>query len=320
MKPNSKIYVAGHNGLLGSAIMRRLTAAGYKNTIGLSHDHLDLCETRDVFRFFHRERPEYVFLAAARVGGVCSNDGKEAEFLAQNLQIQMNVIEGAHRHGAKKLLFMGSACVYPRDAAQPVREDSLLTGPLEPSNEWYALAKIAGLKLCQAYRKQHGSDFISCMPTNLYGPGDKYDLTSSHVLPALIRKFHEAKMKGNNVVCWGTGSPTREFLYSDDCADACITLMKYYNATAPVNIGGCNALTISGLAVRIAAAVGFSGDIEWDKSKPDGTPRRALDGSKMAALGWSPKIGLSEGLRRTYRDFLYTGLTPHSKQIYDSMR
>lgn len=320
MKHNSKIYVAGHNGLLGSALMRRLASAGFKNTLGLSHDHLDLCDTQAVQSFFEREKPEYVFLAAARVGGVCSNDAHEADFLRDNLNIQTNILNAAHQHGVKKLLFMGSACVYPRDAKQPVREDSLLTGPLEPSNEWYALAKIAGIKLCQAYWKQHGSCFISCMPTNLYGPGDKYDLQSSHVLPALIRKFHEAKMRNESVTCWGTGSPTREFLYSDDCADACITLMQKYADPSPVNIGSGSPISIGDLATSIAAVVDFGGPVKWDDSKPDGTPLRALNGSKMQALGWKPRVKLCDGLGWAYRDFLDRELTPYGRKIYDNMR
>lgn len=320
MKSNSKIYVAGHNGLLGSALMRRLASAGFKNTLGLSHHHLDLCDASAVMRFFHHEKPEYVFLAVARVGGVCSNENHEADFLRDNLNIQTNVISAAHQHGVRKLLFMGSACAYPRDAAQPIREDSLLTGPLEPSNEWYALAKIAGLKLCQAYWKQHGSCFISCMPTNLYGPGDKYDLQSSHVLPALIRKFHEGKLKKENVVCWGSGSPTREFLYSDDCADACITLMQKYNRPSPVNIGSGHPISTGDLANSIAAVVGFGDAILWDSSKPDGTPLRALDGSKMEALGWKPRVKLCDGLGWTYRDFLDRQLAPHADKIYNSYR
>lgn len=320
MKHNSKIYVAGHNGLLGSAIVRRLAAQGFKNTIGLSHDHLNLCNDHDVNSFFRRERPEYVFLAAARVGGVCSNEAHEAEFLRDNLRIQTNVIDSAHIFGVKKLLFTGSACVYPRNTEQPIKEDSLLTGLLEPSNEWYALAKIAGVKLCQAYRRQFGSDFISVMPTNLYGPGDKYDLKSSHVLPALIRKFHEAKMKGNHVVCWGSGSPTREFLYSDDCADACILLMQKYSEESPVNVGTGCPFSICELANSIAAVIEFRGTIKWDTSKPDGTPRRALDISKIIGLGWRPKVKLCDGLGWTYRDFLDNQLTPHAHKIYDSMR
>lgn len=320
MKKNSKIYVAGHRGLLGSAIVRQLRAKGFNNIVAQTHDALDLCETRDVLRFFHREKPEYVFLAAARVGGVCSNTGHEAQFLAQNLQIQMNVIEGAHRHGVKKLLFMGSACVYPKLATEPVREDSLLTGPLEPSNEWYAIAKIAGIKLCQAYWRQHGSCFISCMPTNLYGVFDHYDLKSSHVLPALIRKFHEARICRGAVTCWGSGAPTREFLYADDCADACITLMQKYNDPSPVNIGSGHPISIRDLATSIAAVVGFSGPIQWDVSKPDGTPQRALDGSKMLSLGWRPRVKLCDGLGWAYRDFLDRELAPHAKLIYDSQR
>lgn len=321
MKKNSKIYVAGHRGLLGSAIVRQLRAKGFNNIVAQTHDALDLCETRDVLRFFHREKPEYVFLAAARVGGVCSNTGHEAQFLAQNLQIQMNVIEGAHRHGVKKLLFMGSACVYPKLATEPVREDSLLTGPLEPSNEWYAIAKIAGIKLCQAYWRQHGSCFVSCMPTNLYGPGDSYDPKSCHVLPAMLSRFHNARiLRSAEVECWGTGSPTREFLYSDDCADACICIMQKYHDPEPINIGSGVPISICELAQACANTVGYRGSLAWDFSKPDGTPRRSLDGSKMHALGWAPKYSLIEGLQPTYQDFVDRQLAPHADKIYDPHR
>ena len=319
MNKDAKIFVAGHNGLVGSALVRRLRLAGYNNLVTASRQEVDLTWRSAVRGFYARENPEYVFIAAAKVGGVCSNDHNEATFLLDNLQIQNNLIEGAKDFHAKKLLFLGSACIYPRLAPEPVKEDSLLTGPLEPSNQWYALAKIAGLKLCQAYRRQHGCDFISCMPTNLYGPGDKYDLKSSHVLPALIRKFHEAKC-GNapSVTCWGTGAPRREFLYSDDCADACIALMERYSDESPVNIGTGADMTISELADAIAGTVGFTGQIRWDTSKPDGTPRRLLDNSKLAALGWKPKVNLVEGLRRTYRDY-FESLLPADK-IYDSFR
>jgi GDP-L-fucose synthase len=301
--------------------MRRLDSQGYINLHGMSHAHLNLCDKQAVNWFFNQAKPEYVFLAAARVGGVCSNNAHEADFLRDNLMIQTNVISAAHRFGVKKLLFMGSACVYPRLAPEPVNEDSLLTGPLEPSNQWYAIAKIAGIKLCQAYRRQHGCDFISCQPTNLYGPGDKYDLTSAHVLPALLRKFHEAKLANEKwVTCWGTGTPTREFLYSDDCADACIRLMEGYSDESPVNIGSGNPVSIHNLATAIANTVRFTNGLQWDKTKPDGTPHRALDGSKMKSLGWEPKISLMEGLRRTYADYLEHQLAPHAKVIFDNMR
>lgn len=321
MKKNSKIYVAGHRGLLGSAIVRQLKAKGFKNLVTATHDELDLTDEREVGDFFVEEAPDYVFLAAARVGGVCSNNNHEADFLRDNLLIQTNVIDAAHRCGVKKLLFMGSACVYPRQAEEPVREDSLLTGPLEKSNQWYAIAKIAGIKLCQAYWKQHGSCFVSCMPTNLYGPGDSYDKTSCHVLPAMLRRFHEARiLRSAEVECWGTGAPTREFLYSDDCADACITIMRKYHDPEPINIGSGVPVSICELAQACAKTVGYRGSLAWDINKPDGTPRRALDGSKMHSLGWAPKYSLIEGLQPTYQDFVDRQLTPHADKIYDSHR
>jgi len=321
MKKNSRIYVAGHRGLLGSAIVRQLRAQGFTNLISRSHSSLDLTWRAAVQNFFIEQKPEYVFIAAARVGGVCSNNNHEADFLFQNLQIQNNLIEASFKHGVKKLIFMGSACAYPRLAPEPIREDSLLSGPLEPSNEWYALAKIAGVKLCQAYRRQYGCDFISAMPTNLYGPGDKYDLTSAHVLPALLRKFHEAKLANDLWVrCWGTGNPTREFLYSDDCADACITLIEKYSDESPVNIGSGNPVSIRELASACANTVEYINGLEWDPSKPDGTPHRALDGSKMSALGWKPKHTLMDGLRLTYADYVDSLLEPHADKIYDDMR
>lgn len=304
MNLDSRIYVAGHRGLVGSALVRRLKDEGFKNIITFGHEEVDLRDEIQVSGMFRATLPHYVFLAAARVGGVCSNQRHEADFLLDNLRIQNNVISNADKVGVKKLLFLGSACIYPRLAREPVKESALLTGPLEPSNEWYALAKIAGLKLCQAYRRQNGRDFISCQPCNLYGLGDHYDPVSSHVLPALIRKFHEAKTAGSaTVTCWGSGRPRREFLYSDDMADACITLMRGYSDESPANIGTGADMTIGTLAGLIAEVVGFKGTILWDTSKPDGTPRRRLDTSKMDALGWEPKMELREGLQLTYADF-----------------
>lgn len=321
MNKDASIFVAGHNGLVGSAIVRALKSRGFNDIVTRSRDKLDLCDFQEVMRLIHSEHVEYVFLAAARVGGVCSNDHHEADFLLQNLQIQNNVLEASRFHGVKKLLFLGSACVYPRLAAEPVSEDALLSGPLEPSNQWYALAKIAGIKLCQAMRRQYGCNFISAMPTNLYGPGDKYDYTSSHVLPALIRKFHEAKLlQLPAVTCWGSGTPRREFIYSDDLAEACITLMESYEGESPVNIGTGRDITIRELAESIADVVGFGGSIQWDTSKPDGTPRRLLDNSKITALGWEQKIFLKQGLERTYADYVAHQLSPFADKIYDSMR
>lgn len=321
MNLHSKIFVAGHKGLVGSALVRALQAQGYYNVVTRSREQLDLTWRADVMNFYTAEKPEYVFIAAAKVGGVCSNERHEATFLLDNLSIQNNLIEGAQKFKVKKLLFLGSACVYPRDAAEPVTEDALLSGPLEPSNQWYALAKIAGLKLCQAMRRQYGCNFISAMPTNLYGPNDKYDSTSSHVLPALIRKFHEAKFNQiPAVTCWGSGTPRREFVYSDDLAEACVLLMESYDGEEPVNIGTGYDMTIRELAESIADTVGFGGSIHWDTGKPDGTPRRLLDISKISALGWKQRVFLREGLRRTYCDFVNQQLAPYADKIYDPMR
>lgn len=319
MNKNSKIYVAGSGGLLGSAIVRRLQRQGYENVLGFSSKKFDLTNPIDVEDLFDCFKPEYVFLAAARVGGVCSNNKHEADFLQDNLLIQTNVLRAAHWHGVKKLLFTGSACVYPRLAPNPILESDLLTGPLEPSNQWYAVAKIAGIKLCQAYWKQHGSCFISVMPTNLYGPGDHYDKESSHVLPAMLRRFHEAKMnKEREVICWGSGTPTREFLYSDDCADACITAMTGYDDIEPINIGSGHPVSISELATACANTVGFRGAIGWDNSRPDGTPLRRMSTCKMDMLGWSPRYSLMEGLKLTYADFVAQQIGP--ERIYDNAR
>lgn len=305
MEPNARIYVAGHRGLVGSAIVRRLERDGYRNLLTRSHAELDLQDERAVAAFFEAERPDYVFLAAARVGGIHANNAYPADFLRDNLQIQTNVIDAAYRAGCKKLLFLGSSCIYPKHAPQPIKEEYLLTGPLEPTNEWYAIAKIAGIKMCQAYRRQYGFLAISVMPTNLYGPNDNFDLKTSHVLPALIRKFHEAKESGaDSVTVWGTGSPRREFLHVDDLADACLFLMRHYDDDALINVGCGADLEIRELAELIRGIVGFEGRIEYDTSKPDGTPRKLLDISRIRALGWSARIPLDEGIRNTYAWFL----------------
>ncbi len=308
MKQDSRIYVAGHRGLVGSAIVRRLQAGGYRNLILRSHAELDLTNQEAVYRFFESEQPEYVFIAAARVGGIYANNTYPAEFVYQNIMIEANLIHAAWRHDVRKLLFLGSSCIYPKHAPQPMREEHLLTGHLEPTNEAYAIAKITGIKMCAAYNCQYGTNFMSVMPTNLYGPGDNYDPKNSHVLPALIRRMHEAKTKGQGeVVIWGTGSPRREFLYSDDLADACVFLMERHNAGDLgefVNIGVGSELTIRELAEIVAETVGFTGRLMFDTSKPDGTPRKLLDVSRMQAFGWTSKTGFREGIRRAYQDFL----------------
>lgn len=301
----SKVYVAGHRGLVGSAILRRLEAEGYENLVTRTRDELDLTDRRAVDAFFAEERPEYVFIAAAKVGGILANDTYPVEFLRDNLHIELNVIEAAHRHGARKLLFLGSSCIYPKFAPQPIKEEHLLTGELERTNEPYAIAKIAGIKLCQAYRKQHGADFVAVMPTNLYGPGDNFDLASSHVLPALIRKFHEARESdAPEVVVWGTGTPRREFLYVDDLADACVYLMDNYSGGEIVNIGVGEDVSIRELAELVREVVGYGGDISYDLTKPDGTPRKKLDVGRLRALGWEATVSLEEGVKRTYDWFL----------------
>src|SRR5437867_364583 len=273
MSAASRIYVAGHRGLVGSAIWRELERQGFRRLIGKTRGELDLLDTRAVEKFYSTEKPEYVFVAAAKVGGIKANDAQPAQFLYQNLQIQNNLIHGAYKVGAIKLLFLGSSCIYPKLAPQPLKEDYLLSGPLEPTNQWYAVAKIAGIKLCQAYRRQHGCDFISAMPTNMYGPGDNYDLQSSHVLPALIRKFHEAKATNSpTITCWGTGAPFREFLYADDLAQACLFLMQNYSDEQIINVGYGSDLSVRELAEIVKQIVGFQGQIIWDTSKPDGTP------------------------------------------------
>jgi GDP-L-fucose synthase len=305
MKPESSIFVAGHRGLVGSAIVRCLRAAGFENLVLRSRNELDLTRQNAVESFFAETRPEYVFFAAAKVGGILANDSFPAEFLQDNLVIQTNIIDAAYRNGTRKLLFLGSSCIYPKHAPQPMPEDCLLTGPLEPTNEWYAIAKIAGLKMCQAYRKQYGFNAISAMPTNLYGPGDNFSLKSSHVLPALLRKVHEAKEAGaTQVEVWGTGKPRREFLHVDDLADACLFLMQNYDGEGWVNVGWGRDETITELADTIRRVVGFTGSLRFDASKPDGTPRKLLDTTRLSSLGWSPKIGLEAGIRSTYEWFL----------------
>ncbi|MCI0745143.1 MAG: GDP-L-fucose synthase [Verrucomicrobia subdivision 3 bacterium] len=305
MNQDSRVYVAGHRGLVGSAIWRELQRQGFRNLIGRTHQELDLTDTPAVARFYEKEKPEYVFVAAAKVGGILANQQQPAEFLFENLAIQNNIIHGAWLAGVKKLLFLGSSCIYPKLAPQPLKEEYLLTGPLEPTNEWYAVAKIAGIKMCQAFRRQYGCDFISAMPTNMYGPGDNYDLQTSHVLPALIRKFHEAKTSGApKVTCWGTGLPLREFLYSDDLAAACVFLMQNYSEEQFINVGSGADVSIRELAGQVRRIVGFSGEIVWDPSKPDGTPRKLMDSSRLFALGWKPRVDLETGMRLAYTDFL----------------
>ena len=305
MEKESKIYVAGHRGLVGSAILRKLREEGYSNLVTRTSRELDLREQGAVREFFERERPEYVFLAAAKVGGILANDTWPADFLYQNLMIEANVIESARLSGVKKLLFLGSTCIYPRMAPQPLKEEYLLTGPLESTNEWYAVAKIAGIKLCQACQRQYGSKFISAMPTNLYGPEDNFDLESSHVMPALIRKFHEAKInRAPSVTVWGTGKPLREFLHVDDCAAACLFLMQHYDGEEIVNIGVGEDLSIAELAELVSKVVGFAGKIVYDSGKPDGTPRKLVDVTRINGLGWRAGIPLEVGVRTTYEWFL----------------
>ena len=305
MEQESRIFVAGHKGLVGSAIVRRLQTGGYENLLLRGRQELDLTDGAAVRQFFETQKPEYVFLAAAKVGGILANDSYPADFIRDNLAVQTNIIDSAWRSGVKKLVFLGSSCIYPKHATQPMNESQLLTGPLEATNEWYAVAKIAGIKMCQAYRKQHGFDAISLMPTNLYGPGDNFDLKNSHVLPALIRKFHEAKLGGgSSVEIWGTGTPRREFLHVDDLADACIFLMQRYQGSEIVNVGVGEDVSIAELAGIVKNVVGFQGELRYDRSKPDGTPRKLLDVGKINGLGWKAKIGLDEGIAATYRWFL----------------
>jgi len=302
MDKTSRIYVAGHRGLVGGAILRRLTDEGCTNLITRTHAELDFTNREAVQSFFNETRPEYVFLAAAKVGGIWANSTHPADFIRENLLIQTNAIDAAYTSGVKKLAFLGSSCIYPKLAPQPLKEEYLLSGPLEPTNKAYALAKIAGIVMVESYRAQYGFDGISLMPTNLYGPGDNFDLNSSHVLPALIRKFHEAKVRGDeSVVVWGTGTPLREFLHVDDMADASVFLMHNYDGEQIVNVGTGEEITIGGVAAMVAEAVGYQGRIVYDTSKPDGTPRKLLDVSKLFGLGWRPRIGLREGIASTYR-------------------
>lgn len=315
MEPQRKIFVAGHGGLVGSALLRNLAEQGYHNIVTRTRAELDLSDQQAVREFFNQEQPEFIFLAAAKVGGIQANNTFPAEFIHQNLIIQDNIIHHAWLSRVKRILFLGSSCIFPRECPQPMREEYLLTGPLEPTNRPYAVAKIAGIESCWAYNRQYGTQFLSVMPTNLYGPGDNYDLQNSHVLPALIRKMHEAKVRGDALMtAWGTGKPRREFLYSDDMAAACIYLMTLSNEelaplfnekSAPlVNIGCGSDLTIRELTEMVKEIVGFQGRIEWDSSKPDGTPRKLLDVSRLRSFGWQPKIDLSEGIKRAYQDFL----------------
>jgi GDP-L-fucose synthase len=302
---DARIYVAGHRGLVGSAIWRELQRRGFTALIGRTHAELDLLDGPAARKFYASEKPEYVVDAAARVGGILANDQHPAEFLYQNLQIQSNLIHEAHQAGVRKLLFLGSSCIYPRLAPQPMKEEYLLSGPLEPTNQWYAVAKIAGIKMCQAYRRQYGCDFISAMPTNMYGPNDNYDLQNSHVLPALIRKFHEAKAaNAPAVTCWGTGSPLRDFLYADDLARACVFLLENYSEEQFINIGAGKEVSVRELTETIKRVVGFAGEIVWDTTKPDGTPRKLMDSSRLLALGWRPQVDLKTGIRLAYKDFL----------------
>jgi GDP-L-fucose synthase len=301
MDKSSKIYVAGHRGLVGSAIYRRLVADGYTNLLARTSKELDLTRQAEVEDFFEKEKPAYVFLAAAKVGGILANNTYPADFIYRNIMIQTNVIHSSFRHGTQKLLFLGSSCIYPKFSPQPMKEEYLLTGLLEPTNEPYAVAKIAGIKMCQSYNRQHGTNYISVMPTNLYGPFDNFDLETSHVLPALIRKFHEAKMELRpEVTIWGTGTVKREFLYIEDLADACLFLMERYDGSEIVNIGTGEEILISDLAILVKEVVGYQGGIVYDRSKPDGTPRKLLDVSKMDSLGWHAKTGLREGVTKTY--------------------
>ncbi len=317
MEKDAKIYIAGHRGLVGSAIWRALESKGYSNLLGRTHADLDLTSQADVETFFKEEQPDYVVVVAAKVGGINANNIYRAQFLYENLMIEANLIHAAYGHGVKKLLFLGSSCIYPKMAPQPLKEESLLTGPLEPTNEPYAIAKIAGIRLCDAYNRQYGTNFIAAMPTNMYGPGDNYHPENSHVLPAMIRRFHEAKeAKLDKVVCWGTGSPLREFLYSDDLAEACVFLLENVpyedlaftddseTVQSHINIGSGSEVSIRHLAELVKEVIGFEGEIEWDSTKPDGTPRKLMDSSKLRNLGWEPNTDLKEGITCAYKDFL----------------
>lgn len=302
---SAKIFVAGHRGLVGSAVVRKLQNLGFTNLVLRSHDELDLTRQADVESFFASQKLQFVILSAAKVGGIHANNTYPADFISINLQIQTNVIDASYRYGVQKLLFLGSSCIYPKFAPQPITEDSLLTGPLEPTNEWYAVAKIAGIKMCQAYRLQYKWDAISAMPTNLYGPNDNFHPENSHVLPALIRRFHQAKISdAKEVIVWGTGSPLREFLHVDDLADAVVFLMEKYSGLSHINVGSGKEVTIKELAELVKEVVGFNGQLVWDSSKPDGTPRKLMDSSKLAEMGWEPKISLKDGLADTYKWYL----------------
>ncbi|MCF8323648.1 MAG: GDP-L-fucose synthase [Leadbetterella sp.] len=304
MEKSDKIYVAGHNGMVGSAIVRKLKSLGFTNFLLRTSKELDLRNQTEVFDFLQTEKPDYVFLAAAKVGGIVANNTYRGQFLYENLQIQNNVIHGSYLAGVKKLMFLGSSCIYPKLAPQPLKEDYLLTGLLEPTNEPYAIAKIAGIKMCEAYREQYGCNYISVMPTNLYGPNDNYDLNNSHVLPAMIRKFHEAKLENKpNVELWGTGSPMREFLHANDLAEACVYLMENYNDSTLVNIGTGVDVTIKELAETIKSEVGYEGEIVWNTEKPDGTPRKLMDVSKLNGLGWKHSIELKDGIAMVYNEY-----------------
>jgi GDP-L-fucose synthase len=305
MELNAKIFVAGHNGLVGSAICHELAHLGFKKVLIQTRQELDLLDQLKVQKFLANQKPEYIFVAAAKVGGIWANNIEPANFIYENLQIQNNLIEAARQQEVKKLLLLGSSCIYPKLASQPIKEEYLLTGPLEQTNQWYAIAKIAGIKLCQAYRRQYGCDFISAMPTNLYGPNDNYDLDKSHVLPALIRRFHEAKIRDRaEVVCWGTGEPLREFLFSSDLARALVFLMQNYSDEKIINVGSSLEKTICDLAEIVKDVIGFTGRITWDASKPDGTPRKLMDSSRLFAMGWRPQINLRQGIALAYADFL----------------
>ena len=305
MELNAKIFVAGHRGMVGSAIVRRLTELGYTNIITITKSKCNLIDQLEVDNFFNKQRPDYVFIAAAKVGGIKANNEMKGDFIYENLMIQSNIIKSSKDYNVKKLIFLGSSCIYPKMSPQPIKEEYLLTGSLEPTNDAYAIAKIAGIKMCQSFNQQYGTNFISVMPTNLYGPNDNYDLNNSHVLPAMIRKFHEAKLEGKDKVeIWGTGTPMREFLYVDDLADACIHLMLNYNDSDVVNIGTGVDITIKDLALTIKEVVEFQGDIYFNTDMPDGTPRKLLDVSKLKDLGWEYKISLREGIEKTYKDYV----------------
>ena len=305
MKQTDKIFIAGHRGLVGSAILRNLQEKGFGNIVTRGREKLDLCDQAAVFQFLEEEKPDYVVVAAAKVGGIHANNTYRAEFIYSNLMVQSNLIHGSYKAGVKRLLFLGSSCVYPRDCPQPMKEEYLLTGPLEKTNEPYAIAKIAGIRMCDAYNDQYGTDYVSVMPTNLYGINDNFDLNTSHVIPALIRKFHEAKVsKAKSVVVWGTGKPLREFMYVDDLADACVYILQKHGYTDMVNIGTGQEVSIRELAELVGEVVGFEGDLVFDTDKPDGTPRKLLDCSRLEALGWKPKYQLRDGLRMAYQGFL----------------